>query len=69
MREMVEMAYEFEHDFVVDASEYIARFGDHSTDLATAFAATFAQSVPDQSVPDQSVPDQSVLVMAPVSAP
>jgi nucleoside-diphosphate-sugar epimerase len=60
MREMVEMAYEFEHDFVVDASEYIARFGDHSTDLATAFAATFV---------DQSVPDQSVLVMAPVSAP
>ncbi len=60
MREMVEMAYEFEHDFVVDASEYVARFGDHSTDLATAFADTFA---------DQSVPDQSVLVMAPVSAP
>ncbi len=59
IREMVEMAYEFEHDFVVDASEYIARFGDHSTDLATAFAATFAQSEPGQ----------SVLVMAPVSAP
>jgi hypothetical protein len=60
MREMVEMAYEFEHDFIVDASEYIARFGDHSTDLATALAATFA---------DQSGPDQSVFVMAPVSAP
>jgi nucleoside-diphosphate-sugar epimerase len=58
--EMVEMAYEFEHDFVVDASEYVARFGDHSTDLAAAFAATFA---------NQSGPDQSVLVMAPVSAP
>jgi nucleoside-diphosphate-sugar epimerase len=60
MREMVEMAYEFEHDFVVDASEYIARFGDHSTDPATALATTFA---------DQSGPDQSVFVMAPVSAP
>jgi nucleoside-diphosphate-sugar epimerase len=60
MREMVEVAYEFEHDFVVDASEYVTRFGDHATDLATALAATFA---------DRSGPDQSVLVIAPVSAP
>ena len=41
MREMVEMAYEFEHDFVVDHSQYVARFGDHSTDLTTAFDVTF----------------------------
>jgi nucleoside-diphosphate-sugar epimerase len=40
MRETVEMAYEFEHDFVVDHSAYAARFGDHSTPLAAAFAAT-----------------------------
>jgi nucleoside-diphosphate-sugar epimerase len=32
-REMVEMLYEFEEDFVVDHSAYVARFGDHATSL------------------------------------
>ena len=40
MRETVEMAYEFEHDFVVDHSDYADHFGDHSTPLADAFAVT-----------------------------
>lgn len=40
MRETVEMAYEFEHDFVVDHQDYAARFGDHATPLDQAFAAT-----------------------------
>jgi nucleoside-diphosphate-sugar epimerase len=40
MRETVEMAYEFEHDFVVDHSDYTRHFGDRSTPLADAFAAT-----------------------------
>jgi nucleoside-diphosphate-sugar epimerase len=40
MRETIEMAYEFEHDFVVDHSDYASHFGDHSTSLADAFAAT-----------------------------
>lgn len=42
MREMVEMAYEFEHDFVVDHGDYAVRFGDHATPLDEALAATFA---------------------------
>jgi hypothetical protein len=42
MRETVEMAYEFEHDFVVDHGDYAARFGDHATALDEALAATFA---------------------------
>lgn len=41
MREMVEMAYEFEHDFVVDSSSYVAEFGDTATPLADAMASTF----------------------------
>ncbi len=40
MRETIEMAYEFEHDFVVDHSDYAHHFGDHSTSLEDAFAAT-----------------------------
>ena len=40
MRETVEMADEFEHDFVVDHSDYVRHFGDHSTSLPDAFAAT-----------------------------
>jgi nucleoside-diphosphate-sugar epimerase len=42
MREMVEMAYEFEHDFVVDHSTFAEAFGDRSTPLADAWAATIA---------------------------
>ena len=40
MRETVEMAYEFEHDFVVDHHDYAERFGDHATPLDEALAAT-----------------------------
>ena len=40
MRETIEMAYEFEHDFVVDSSDYADHFGDHSTPLADAIAVT-----------------------------
>ena len=41
-REVVEMLYEFEHDFVVDHSAYAWRFGDHATPLRDALAATVA---------------------------
>lgn len=41
LREMIEMAYEFDHDFVVDHSDYAAAFGDHSTPLETAMSTTF----------------------------
>jgi nucleoside-diphosphate-sugar epimerase len=41
--EVVEMLYEFEHDFVVDHSAYAWRFGDHATPLRDALAATVAR--------------------------
>jgi hypothetical protein len=34
------MAYEFEHDFVVDHHDYAERFGDRATPLDEALAAT-----------------------------
>ena len=39
-REVIEMLYEFEEDFVVDHSAYAAVFGDHATPLDEALAAT-----------------------------
>lgn len=41
-REMVEMLYEFEQDWVVDHSAYSAVLGDHATPLDAALAATVA---------------------------
>lgn len=38
--EMVELAYEVEHDHLVDHSAYAARFGDHATPLEESVAAT-----------------------------
>ena len=42
VREMVEMLYEFEEDFVVDHSAYAAVCGDHATPLDESLAATVA---------------------------
>jgi nucleoside-diphosphate-sugar epimerase len=42
VREMVEMLYEFEEDWVVDSSAYTAALGDHATPLDAALAATIA---------------------------
>jgi nucleoside-diphosphate-sugar epimerase len=42
IREMVEMLYEFEEDFVVDHTTYAALLGDHHTPLADSLAATLA---------------------------
>lgn len=39
-REAVEMMYQFERPFIVDSSAYTAAFGDHSTPLDEALAAT-----------------------------
>lgn len=39
-RETVEMLYEFEEDFVVDDSAYVATFGSHATDLAVSLGET-----------------------------
>ena len=40
MRELAEMAYEFEEPFVLDTSKYEAAFGGAGTPLATAIATT-----------------------------
>lgn len=42
VRETVEMLYEFEDDFVVDHSAYVAHCGDHATPLAESLAVTLA---------------------------
>jgi nucleoside-diphosphate-sugar epimerase len=42
MRELAEMAYEFEEPFVLDTSKYESTFGTAGTPLATAIAATVA---------------------------
>jgi len=39
-RELIEMLYEFEEDFVVDHSAYVSVFGDHATPLAESLATT-----------------------------
>ena len=47
VREMDEMLYEFEQDWVVDHSAYTAALGDHATPLDEALAATIgAQRAP-----------------------
>lgn len=40
VRELVEMQYEFEQDWVVDHSRYAAILGDHATPIDQALAAT-----------------------------
>ena len=42
MRELAEMAYEFEEPFVLDTTKYRATFGSSPTPLATAVAETVA---------------------------
>ena len=42
MRELAEMAYEFEEPFVLDTTEYQATFGEAGTALAAAMAQTVA---------------------------
>ena len=39
-RELPEMLYEFEEDFVVDHSAYAAVFGDHATPLEVSLGET-----------------------------
>jgi nucleoside-diphosphate-sugar epimerase len=39
-RELPEMLYEFEKDFVVDHSRYTEMFGDHATPLSDSLDAT-----------------------------
>lgn len=41
-KEIVEMYYEFDEDFVVDHSKYAARYGANATPLAQGLAATVA---------------------------
>jgi len=40
MRELVEMLYEFEEDFVLDHSKFEQAFGNHATSLKQAIRAT-----------------------------
>jgi len=42
MRELAEMAYEFEEPFILDTTKFEATFGPSGTPLATAIAATVA---------------------------
>jgi hypothetical protein len=42
MRELAEMAYEFDEPFVLDTSRYESTFGTAGTPLADAVAATVA---------------------------
>jgi nucleoside-diphosphate-sugar epimerase len=46
LREIVEMLYEFEHDWVVDHSAYATILGDHATPLDEALAATVEAAKP-----------------------
>lgn len=46
VREVVEMLYEFEEDWVVDHTAYAAILGDHATRLDDALAATIASRSP-----------------------
>lgn len=45
-REILEVLYEFDRDWVVDHSAYAAVLGDHATPLDEALAATVAAQVP-----------------------
>ena len=40
VRELIEMLHEFEEPFILDHAKYASAFGDHSTPLETAAAAT-----------------------------
>ena len=42
VRELIEMLYEFENDFVVDSSAYTERYGDSATPLDEGIEATLA---------------------------
>jgi nucleoside-diphosphate-sugar epimerase len=42
LRELKEMMYEFEHDFVIDDSAYRRTFGDHDTAVDDAISQTVA---------------------------
>jgi nucleoside-diphosphate-sugar epimerase len=45
VREMIEMQYEFEQDWVVDHSAYAAVLGDHATPLDAAISATMSATM------------------------
>jgi nucleoside-diphosphate-sugar epimerase len=57
LRETVEMQYEFEHDWVVDHSDYARVLGDHATPLDQSLAATMA--LPDRTAAIGSSPERS----------
>jgi nucleoside-diphosphate-sugar epimerase len=70
IREMPEMLYEFDTDWVVDNSAYAAVLGDHATALDTALAATVAslQPRPAQAA-DVTRPDRTDSTTRPVNDP
>jgi nucleoside-diphosphate-sugar epimerase len=53
MRELAEMAYEFEEPFVLDTAKYQSTFGASVTPLATAIASTVAWYRERAGMPDQ----------------
>jgi nucleoside-diphosphate-sugar epimerase len=56
MRELAEMAYEFEEPFVLDTSKYQSTFGATGTPLAAAIAATVAWYRSPTATPSQEGP-------------
>jgi nucleoside-diphosphate-sugar epimerase len=65
MRELAEMAYEFEEPFVLDTSKYQLTFGAPGTPLAAAIPTTIAwyhnPTTPPQESPTSSTPPETAL--------
>lgn len=53
LHEMIEMGYEFEHDHILDSSEFETRFGARPTALEVSLAATLAH-VHEPGTPSQN---------------
>ena len=65
MRELAEMAYEFEEPFVLDTSKYESTFGAAGTPLAAAIPTTIAwyrnPTTPPQESPTSSAPPETAV--------
>ena len=68
MRELAEMAYEFEEPFVLDTSKYESTFGAAGTPLAHAIAATVAWYRTQTATPDTPTQEGPTSSPAPTRA-
>jgi nucleoside-diphosphate-sugar epimerase len=69
VREMVEMLYEFEQDWVVDHSAYAQAVGDHATSLGVALAATIEAQRAPRGTAAQRAPRGTAAQRAPRTLP